>query len=105
MSPTTELEQRTKRAVLYLRVSTKDQAGRNGEAEGYSIPAQRLACRQKADALSATVVEEFLDAGESARSAHRPELQRMLAYVEANRVDLLIVHKIDRLARNRMDDL
>ena len=101
----TDLDRPAKHAVLYLRVSTKDQASRNGEAEGYSIPAQRLACRQKADALGTTVVEEFVDAGESARSAHRPELQRMLAYVEVNRVDLLIVHKIDRLARNRMDDL
>lgn len=28
-------------AVMYLRVSTKDQAGRGGEAEGFSNPAQR----------------------------------------------------------------
>lgn len=27
-------------AVLYLRVSTKEQAHRNGLAEGYSLPAQ-----------------------------------------------------------------
>ena len=30
----------TKRAVIYLRVSTRDQAKRGGEAEGFSIPAQ-----------------------------------------------------------------
>jgi hypothetical protein len=36
-----------KRAVLYLRVSTSRQATRNGEAEGYSIPAQRSACERK----------------------------------------------------------
>jgi DNA invertase Pin-like site-specific DNA recombinase len=94
-----------KRAILYLRVSTKEQAGRGGEAEGYSIPTQRLLGHQKAEALGAAVVEEFVDAGESARSADRPELQRMLAYIEAEQVDVLIVHKIDRLARNRMDDL
>lgn len=38
------------RAVLYLRVSTTRQARSGGEAEGYSIPAQREAClvaRQK----------------------------------------------------------
>ena len=30
-------------AVLYLRVSTKEQAEMGGEAEGFSIPAQREA--------------------------------------------------------------
>jgi len=34
-------------AVLYLRVSTKEQAQRGGEAEGFSIPAQRAACQRK----------------------------------------------------------
>ena len=58
-------------AVIYLRVSTKDQATRGGEAEGFSIPAQRDACRRKAAALGAVVVEEFVDRGESARSARR----------------------------------
>ena len=32
------------RAVTYLRVSTSRQAHKNGEAEGYSIHAQRDAC-------------------------------------------------------------
>jgi hypothetical protein len=36
-------------AVLYLRVSTKEQAQRGGEAEGFSIPAQRTACSRKAE--------------------------------------------------------
>ena len=59
-------------AVIYLRVSTKDQASRGGEAEGFSIPAQREACLRKADSLGAVVSAEFVDAGESARSANRP---------------------------------
>ncbi len=92
-------------AIIYLRVSTKEQATRGGEAEGFSIPAQREACERKATALGAVVVEEFVDRGESARSARRPELQRMLAYVTDNPVHLAIVHKIDRLARNRVDDV
>src|SRR5215217_3377570 len=91
-------------AVLYLRVSTKEQAQRGGEAEGFSIPAQRDACVRKAEGLGARVVEEFIDAGESARSADRPELQRLLAYVAAEAVEFVIVHKVDRLARNRYDD-
>lgn len=92
-------------AVIYCRVSTKDQANRGGEAEGFSIPAQREACLRKADTLGVQVVEEFVDAGESARSANRPELKRMLAYVADHRVATVIVHKVDRLARNRVDDV
>ncbi len=92
-------------AVIYLRVSTKEQAQRGGEAEGFSIPAQREACRRKAEAFGAQVIEEFIDAGESARSAHRPELQRMLGFIKEQRVSFAIVHKVDRLARNRVDDV
>ncbi len=92
-------------AVLYLRVSTKEQAERDGDPEGYSIPAQREACTRKAQSLGAIVVEEFVDRGESARTADRPELQRMLDYLIANSVTYVIVHKIDRLARNRVDDV
>ena len=65
-------------AFSYLRVSTKEQARTGGGAEGYSIPAQRDACHTKGDQLNATVVREYVDAGESARSADRDELQRML---------------------------
>lgn len=49
-------------AVIYLRVSTKEQAERGG-AEGFSIPAQREACQRKAQALGAVVTEEFVDRG------------------------------------------
>lgn len=94
-----------KRAVSYLRVSTKRQAERGGEAEGFSIPAQRDANRKKAQALGAFIVKEFVDRGESARSTKRPELQQMLEYLAENQVDYVIVHKVDRLARNREDDV
>jgi len=96
---------RSGRAVLYLRVSTTRQANKNGEAEGYSIPAQRTACTRKATDLGGEVVAEFVDAGESARSANRPELQAMLAYIAKNPVSYVIVHKLDRLARDRTDDV
>jgi site-specific DNA recombinase len=49
----------TANAVIYLRVSTKEQAQRDGDPEGYSIPAQREACRRKAGSLGAAVVQEF----------------------------------------------
>jgi site-specific DNA recombinase len=94
-----------KAAVSYLRVSTRDQAYKGGEAEGFSIPAQREANRHKAASLGAIVVKEFVDRGESAKTTQRPELQRMLEYVAENEVDYVIVHKVDRLARNREDDV
>ncbi len=92
-------------AVSYLRVSTKEQAERDGDPEGYSIPAQRSANLRKAEELGASVVAEFVDRGESARSADRPQLKAMLAFVREQPVNYVIVHKVDRLARNRMDDV
>lgn len=59
-------------AVSYLRVSTKEQAEKGGQAEGFSIPAQREANQRKADQLGATIIEEFVDAGESARRPTGP---------------------------------
>ena len=93
------------RAVLYLRVSTERQARRGANGEGYSLPAQREACAAKAESLGAIVVEEYVDAGESARSADRPALKQLLERVGAGGIDLVVVHKLDRLARNRRDDV
>ena len=93
------------RAIIYLRVSTKEQAEMGGEAEGYSIPAQRAACSRKAESLGAVVEEEFVDRGESAKTANRPELMKMLRHLSENPVQYVIVHKVDRLARNRADDV
>ncbi|SDM76630.1 Resolvase, N terminal domain [Actinomyces ruminicola] len=70
-----------KRAVSYIRVSTREQAERAGTEEGFSIPAQREAHKRKAASMGALVVKEFVDRGESARSANRPELQKMLTYL------------------------
>ena len=48
---------------------------------------------------------EYVDAGESGRTADRDELQRMLSDIKTIRPDYLFIHKIDRLARNRADDI
>ena len=92
-------------AVSYLRVSTREQAERGGTDEGFSIPAQREANQRKAVGLGARIVREFVDAGESARSADRDGLKEMLAFIAASRVQFCLVHKLDRLARNRADDV
>lgn len=92
------------RAVSYLRVSTERQAQVGGEPEGLSIPAKREVCKRRGIEMGALVVAEFVERGWSGRSLERPELKRMLEYVQASPVDFVIVHKIDRLARNRADD-
>lgn len=93
-------------AILYIRVSTLDQAIRGDQPEGFSIPAQREACKRKAKSLKAIVIDEYVDRGESARSADRPELQRMLSDLRNRKdIDYIIVHKVDRLARSLHDDV
>ena len=101
----TGTKDRPRIAVSYLRVSTKRQAEKGGVEEGFSIPAQRAANKQKAESMGAFVVKDFVDKGESARTADRPALQEMLEYIKSHPVDYVIVHKLDRLARNRADDV
>jgi DNA invertase Pin-like site-specific DNA recombinase len=87
------------KAVIYLRVSTKEQA-----EEGYSIPAQAETCRRFIAEKGWELADEYIDRGESARTADRPQLRAMLARVAEDRnVDCLVVHKLDRLARNLED--
>ena len=96
-----------KRAVSYLRVSTREQAERGGREEGFSIPAQRDANKKKATSMGAMVVKEFVERGVSGTTINRPALQAMLKYLEeeGSAIDYVIVHKVDRLARNRADDV
>jgi DNA invertase Pin-like site-specific DNA recombinase len=94
-------------AISYIRVSDPRQAERGGgNDEGFSIPAQREAIKRKAHSMGAIIGKEFVDRGTSAKSADRPELQKMMDYIKENkdRVYCVIVHKVDRLARNRGDD-
>jgi site-specific DNA recombinase len=95
-----------RRAVIYLRVSSAQQANVDYDPEGFSIPAQREACARKAASLEAEVVAEYIDRGESAKTADRPDLKQMLNRLAIEKdIDLVIVHKVDRLARNRADDV
>ena len=90
--------------VIYLRVSTREQAEKGEGEEGFSIAAQREACTRHIRDAGWSLVDEYVDRGESARSADRPALKEMLArVVEERDVDAVVVHKIDRLARNMED--
>ena len=90
-------------AVIYLRVSTKEQAAKDESGEGYSIPAQREACLRHIAERGWTFAGEFTDAGESARTADRPMLKAMLREVAEGEIGAVVVHKIDRLARSMED--
>lgn len=94
------------RAVIYLRVSTREQVEKDLTEEGFSIVAQREACvRHVADA-GWDLVDEYADRGESARTADRPELRSMLARIaEDADIEAVVVHKVDRLARNMEDHI
>ena len=86
--------------LLYARVSTERQAEKD-----LSIPAQLQIMREYAKKQGWGVIGHYVDEGESARTADRPELKRLLHYCQKQRgVDLVLVHKIDRLARNLVDD-
>lgn len=94
-----------KQALIYLRVSTNEQANRGSEPDGFSIPAQRRACLRIAKDLGVTAHTEFVDRGESARTAQRPGLKTLMQALIIHRPAYVIVHKVDRLARNLQDDV
>lgn len=92
------------RCVIYLRVSTAQQAEQGFGEEGFSIPAQREACIRHIRDQGWDLVDEYSDRGESARSVDRPQLQAMLTRIATERdIQAVVVHKIDRLARNLGD--
>ena len=80
-------------------------AGREGRREeGFSIAAQREACVRRIRDEGWDLVDEYVDRGESARTADRPQLRAMLARIgEDGDVEAVVVHKVDRLARNMED--
>jgi DNA invertase Pin-like site-specific DNA recombinase len=86
-----------KRAGVYVRVSSEEQV------EGYSLAAQERA----AEAFCAQHGWEpvvYREEGRSARTddlAKRPAFRRLLADAEAGAVQVVVVHKLDRFARNR----
>ena len=92
------------KCFIYLRVSTKEQAEKADSKEGYSIPAQRDACARYIKDHGWELADEFVDRGESARTANRPQLKEMLREIKKRKdIGAVVVHKIDRLARSMED--
>ena len=89
-----------KKAVIYCRVSTKEQVD-----EGNSLTTQERICREYALKQGFEVVTLFIEKGESAKTTDRTELQHLLKYcaIKKNAVSGVIVYKIDRLSRSTAD--
>ncbi len=94
------------RAVLYLRVSTPGQVKTDYDPEGLSIPAQRESCQRKAAQMGVDIVDEYIEPGRSAREmAKREAFQAMLTRIRDQRdVQYVILYKLSRMNRNRIDD-
>jgi site-specific DNA recombinase len=108
---TADDRQLTKRAFIYLRVSSEGQVHTDHDPDGLSISAQREAGQDKAAQLDAEIAGEFSDPGRSAYvDLHKrtgflemlDELKERNAHA-ATRVDYVIVWALSRWARNTVD--
>jgi DNA invertase Pin-like site-specific DNA recombinase len=91
------------RCAVYTRKSSEEGL----EQEFNSLDAQREACEayiasQKAEGWN-LVPDRYDDGGISGATLERPALKRLLADIEAQRIDVVVVYKIDRLSRALMD--
>jgi site-specific DNA recombinase len=94
---------RRARCAIYTRKSTEEGL----EQDFNSLDAQREACAafiqsQKHEGWTA-VPTSYDDGGYSGGTMERPALQRLLADIEARRIDVIVVYKVDRLTRSLSD--
>ena len=91
------------RCAIYTRKSTDEGL----EQDFNSLDAQREACAafiqsQKHEGWT-VLTTAYDDGGYSGGSMERPALQRLLADIEAGRIDVVVVYKVDRLTRALYD--
>lgn len=88
-----------RQAVLYLRVSHREQV------DGHSLDAQARLCADWCGRNGYEVVEVFREEGESAKTANRTQLKRLLAFVRGrqHQVDAVVVKDFSRFARSSHD--
>lgn len=89
-----------RRAALYIRVSTEEQA-----KKGYSLPAQKEDLEDYARRNGYAIVDYYIDDGKSARKKYtaRKEFMRMLEDVKADKIDVILFIKLDRWFRSVAD--
>lgn len=89
-----------KRVVIYVRVSTQEQA-----TEGYSIGEQLDRLRMYCNAHGWVIVEEYIDPGYSGTNTNRPAIQKLISDVTSGTFDTVLVYKLDRLSRSQKDTM
>jgi site-specific DNA recombinase len=91
------------RCAVYTRKSSEEGL----EQEFNSLDAQREACESYVASQRAEgwllVADRYDDGGFSGGTLERPALKRLRADIEAGKVDVVVVYKIDRLSRSLMD--
>lgn len=70
-----------------------------------SIDAQKRIITQYAMVYGYEITEWYCDEAKSGTTTNRPEFKRLMDDVENNRIQNLIVHKLDRFSRNIRDTL
>ena len=94
---------RKTRCAIYTRVSTDERL----DMEFNSLDAQREAGAAYVESQKhegwIPVGDRYDDGGFSGGTLERPALKRLLADIEAGRIDVVVVYKIDRLSRSLMD--
>src|SRR5580658_1071981 len=96
--PRPAAETARKQAVIYARVSSKEQ-----EKEGFSIPAQLKLLKDYASSNGFAIAHEYVDV-ETAKQAGRAAFGEMVAYLKAHpSAHVMLVEKTDRLYRNLKD--
>ena len=91
------------RCAIYTRKSSEEGL----DMEFNSLDAQRDACSayiasQRSEGW-VELADHYDDGGVSGGTLERPALKRLLADIEEDRVDVVVVYKIDRLSRALMD--
>ena len=86
--------------ALYLRVSTDAQY-----EEGYSIEAQMKKLEQWCRLHDVKNYEFYIDGGYSGSNLKRPQMERMLADIQAGLVEAVVVYKLDRISRSQKDTI
>lgn len=86
----------TRNAVIYTRVSSKEQADHN-----MSLATQKKYCYELATKGKFNVVKEFGGTYESAKTDDRKEFERMLAFVRKSKlkINYIIVYNLNRFSR------
>ncbi len=83
-----------KRAILYARVSTEEQA-----RTGYSLAQQMEALKEYAAHEGYEVLEEIVDSGQSGASLERPGMDRVRDLVATGGVSVVLAQDRDRFTR------